>query len=135
MSDDVAVTDRSELLRGRIETYMARFSANDREGWLDLFADDAWIEDPVGTPRRIGRAEIGAFWDETHEVPDAIALVPLGILTVVGDEAAFTMQAQATLGDQVFGLDVIDVMTFDQGGRITTMRAFFDPTALTPLDS
>jgi steroid Delta-isomerase len=135
MSDQETATDRSELLRGRIRTYMERFSANDREGWLDLFADDAWIEDPVGTPRRSGRAEIGAFWDESHEVPDAIELVPLGILTVVGDEAAFTMQAQATLGGQVFGIDVIDLMTFDDAGRITTMRAFFDPTALRPLDA
>jgi steroid Delta-isomerase len=117
-----------------VATYMARFSANDREGWLDLFADDAWIEDPVGTPRRTGRAEIGAFWDESHTVPEAIELVPLGILNVVGDEAAFTMQARATLGGQIFGIDIIDVMTFDEAGRITTMRAFFDPTALTPLD-
>jgi steroid Delta-isomerase len=135
MSDQETATDRSELLRGRIRTYMERFSANDREGWLDLFADDAWIEDPVGTPRRQGRAEIGAFWDESHEVPDAIELVPLGILTVVGDEAVFTMQARATLAGQVFGIDVIDLMTFDDAGRITTMRAFFDPTAMRPLDT
>jgi steroid Delta-isomerase len=135
MSDQETATDRSELLRGRIRTYMERFSANDREGWLDLFADDAWIEDPVGTPRRQGRAEIGAFWDESHEVPDAIELVPLGILTVVGDEAVFTMQARATLGGQVFGIDIIDLMTFDDAGRITTMRAFFDPTAMRPLDT
>jgi steroid delta-isomerase len=125
--------DRAALLRGRVETYMARFSAEDREGWLDLFADGAWIEDPVGTPRRHGREEIGAFWDETHQVPDKVELVPLGILNVVGDEAAFTMQARATLGGQVFGIDIIDVMTFDDAGRITTMRAFFDPTALHPL--
>jgi steroid Delta-isomerase len=126
--------DRAALLRGRVETYMARFSDEDREGWLDLFADGAWIEDPVGTPRRNGREEIGAFWDETHQVPDKVELVPLGILNVVGDEAAFTMQARATLGEQVFGIDIIDVMTFDAAGRITTMRAFFDPTALHPLD-
>lgn len=126
--------DRAALLREKIETYMARFSAEDREGWLDLFADGAWIEDPVGTPPRNGREEIGAFWDETHQVPDKIELVPLGIVNVVGDEVAFTMQARATLGDQVFGIDIIDLMTFDDSGRITTMRAFFDPTALTPLD-
>ncbi len=126
--------DRAALLREKVATYMARFTAEDREGWLDLFAEDAWIEDPVGTPRRNGRAEIGAFWDETHAVPDKIELVPLGILNVVADEVAFTMQARATLGGQVFGIDIIDVMTFDESGRITTMRAFFDPTALTPLD-
>jgi len=124
-----------DTLRGNIETYMARFTADDREGWLDLFADDAWIEDPVGTPRRNGRKEIGEFWDETHTVPDKVELVPLGIITVIGHEGIFTMQARATLGDTVFGLDIIDLMTFDDAGRISTMRAFFDQTTMVPLDA
>lgn len=124
-----------DALRQIITTYMDRFTAEDREGWLDLFAPDAWIEDPVGTPRRNGREEIGAFWDESHTVPDKVALVPLGITTIIGNEGIFTMQAQATLGDQVFGIDIIDLMTFDDEGKITTMRAFFDPTALSPLES
>lgn len=122
--------DRGKLLRGKIATYIARFNAEDREGWLDLFADDAWIEDPVGTPRRTGRAEIGAFWDEIHELPDAVEMVPLGITTVIGDEGIFTMQARATLGGKVFGIDIIDLMTFDEEGRITTLRAFFDAASL-----
>ena len=128
------MADRASIQK-TIDNYLAAFTASDRAGWLECFAADAWIEDPVGTPRRQGRAEIGAFWDESHEVPDAIELVPLGILTVVGDEGVFTMQARATLGGQVFGIDVIDLMTFDDAGRITTMRAFFDPTALRPLDA
>jgi steroid Delta-isomerase len=127
--------ERAQLLRERIATYMERFTAEDREGWLDLFADDAWIEDPVGTPRRHGRAEIGAFWDESHTVPEKIELVPLGITTVIGDEGIFTMQARATLGGQVFAIDIIDLMTFDQAGRIATMRAFFDPSAMRPLEA
>ena len=121
--------------RATVEGYCAAFSSRDRAAYLDLFADDAWIEDPVGTPRRNGREEIGAFWDESHTVPDAIELRPLGIVTVIGDEGIFTMQARATLGGDVFGIDIIDLMTFDEAGRITTMRAFFDPTALQPLDA
>jgi steroid Delta-isomerase len=124
----------AETIRARIETYMATFTAGDREGWLDHFADDAWIEDPVGTPRRHGRDAIGGFWDESHEVPDAIELrpAPHAILHVAGNEAAFTMQARPTLGEQVFELDVIDVMTFDEEGRITTMKAFMDQSQLRP---
>ena len=124
-----------DALRQIIVTYMDVFTAEDREGWLDLFAEDAWIEDPVGTPRRNGRKEIGEFWDETHTVPDKVALVPLGITTVIGDEGIFTMQAQATIGDTVYGIDIIDLMTFDEAGKITTMRAFFDPTTMSPLDA
>lgn len=124
-----------ELITKRIENYMATLTANDREGWLDNFADGAWIEDPVGTERHEGRHEIGAFWDETHRVPDAIELRPLGIVNVCGQEAAFTMQARPTLGGQVFTIDIIDVMTFDDDARITTMRAFFDHSKMKPLES
>ena len=124
----------ADTLRKTIETYMAVFTANDREGWLDLFAEDAWIEDPVGTPRRTGREEIGAFWDESNAVPDSIELRPLGIVTVIGDEGIFNMQARATLGGAVFGVDIIDLMTFDEAGKIATMRAFFDPTTMKPVE-
>ena len=123
-----------DALRQIIATYMDVFTAEDREGWLDLFAEDAWIEDPVGTPRRNGRKEIGEFWDETHTVPDKVALVPLGITTIIGDEGIFTMQAQATLGDTVYGIDIIDLMTFDDAGKITTMRAFFDQSTMAPVE-
>ena len=123
-----------DALRQIITTYMDRFTAEDREGWLDLFADGAWIEDPVGTPRRTGRQEIGDFWDETHTVPDKVALVPLGITTIIGNEGIFTMQAQATLGEAVYGIDIIDLMTFDDAGKITTMRAFFDSATMSPLE-
>jgi steroid Delta-isomerase len=115
-----------------IDAYLAAFSAPDREGWLGCFADGAWIEDPVGTPRRDGLDAIGAFWDETHGLPDAIELRPLGLRVVVGAEATFTMQARPNLGGEIYALDVIDHMTFDDAGKITSMRAFFDPTAMRP---
>lgn len=124
----------ASTLRTNIETYMARFTAEDREGWLDLFAEGAWIEDPVGTPRRTGREEIGAFWDESHAVPDQIELRPLGIITVIGNEGVFTMQARAKVGGAVYGVDIVDHMVFDDAGRIAEMRAFFDPTTMTPVE-
>jgi steroid delta-isomerase len=124
-----------DAVRHVVATYMERFTANDREGWLDLFAEDAWIEDPVGTPRRTGREAIGAFWDEAHQVPDSVALVPLGILTVVGNEAIFTMQALPVLGDSTYAIDIIDLMTFDDNAKITTMRAFFDPATMRPVEA
>ena len=124
----------ADTLRTNIEQYTTRFSADDKEGWLDLFDDDAWIEDPVGTPRRNGRKEIAEFWDEVHAVPDSIELRPLGITTVIGNEGIFTMQARANLGGAIFGIDIIDLMTFDDAGKITTMRAFFDQATMAPVE-
>jgi steroid delta-isomerase len=117
-----------------IDAYLAAFTAGDREAWLGCFTEDAWIEDPVGTPRREGREAIGSFWDETHAVPDGVELRPLGIRVVIGAESAFTMQARPNLRGDVYALDIIDHMTFDDDGRITTMRAFFDAAAMRPAD-
>jgi steroid delta-isomerase len=121
-----------DTINATIDAYMAAFSASDRSGWLGCFAEGAWIEDPVGTPRREGLDEIRAFWDETHGLPDAVELRPLGLRFVIGNEATFTMQARPSMGGTTYELDIIDHMTFDEDGRIATMRAFFDPTTMRP---
>ncbi len=123
------MADQSTI-NATIDTYMATFLASDRSGYLGCFAEGAWIEDPVGTPRHEGHDAIGAFWDETHAVPDAIELRPNGLRVVIGSEATFAFQARPNLGGETYALDVIDHMTFDDAGKITTMRAFFDPATM-----
>jgi steroid delta-isomerase len=125
------MTDRDSINK-TIDAYLTAYSAADRDGWLDCFGEGAWIEDPVGTPRREGRVALAEFWDETHAIPDAIELRPLGIRTVIGDEAAFTMQARPNLGGDTYVIDIIDHMTFDSDGRIASVRAFYDPSAMRP---
>jgi steroid delta-isomerase len=124
----------ADVINATIDAYLAAFSATDRDGWLACFAPDAWIEDPVGTPRREGIEAIGAFWDETHSVPESVELRPLGLRIVIGAEAVFTMQARPVLGGATYQVDIIDNMTFDDAGRIATMRAFFDPSMMRPAD-
>lgn len=125
------MADQSSI-NATIDAYLAAFTAGDRAGYVGCFAEDAWLEDPVGTPRREGRDDIGAFWDEVHVMPDAIELRPLGLRVVSGPDAALTLQARASIGGQTLVVDVIDVMTFDGAGKITSLRAFFDPAAMRP---
>ena len=127
----MATTDE---IRATIESYVARFSAGDKEGWLDLFAPGATVEDPVGSDVRTGRDELGDFWDLVHGMADELSLRIIGPLKVVGHEAAFGQQAVTVLAGTRFGVDIIDVMTFDDAARITTMRAFWDAAEMTPLD-
>jgi steroid Delta-isomerase len=129
MSDHATI---NATINAAIDAYMAAFSASDRAGWLACFADGAWIEDPVGTPRRDGKDAIGAFWDETHAVPDSVELRPLGLRVVIGNEAVFTMQARPVMGGDTYEVDIIDHMTFDDDAKIVEMRAFFDPAAIRP---
>ena len=44
------------------------------------------------------------------------------------------MQARPVIGGATYAVDIIDVMTFDDAGKITTMRAFWDPAEMRPAD-
>ena len=112
-------------IRATVATYVERFSAGDREGWLDLFAPEATMEDPVGTELKRGRDEIGGFWDQTRGISEQMALKMVQGPAVRGNEAAWAMEAHVTVGDTTIIAPTIDVMTFDDDGRILTMRAFW----------
>jgi steroid Delta-isomerase len=115
-----------------IDAYIATYSATDREGWLECFAEDAWIEDPVGTGRREGLEAIGDFWDESHAIPDSIELRLGDFRIIIGLEAAFTMEARPNLGGDTYTVDIIDHMSFDTEGKITSNRTFYDAATMRP---
>jgi steroid delta-isomerase len=127
------MTDAATI-RATVERYTTSFGARDRAGYIGCFADGAWIEDPVGSPRREGHEAIGAFFDETTGMAESIELRPTGPVRVAAGECAFPMQARPVLGGATFCVDIIDVMTFDDTGAITTMRAFWDPAEMRPAE-
>jgi steroid delta-isomerase len=127
------MTDAATI-RATVEAYCTAFSTGDRDGYTGLFTEDAWIEDPVGTPRRDGRDAIGGFFDESRTLADSIELRQTGPVRVAAGECAFPMQARPNIGGTTFVVDIIDVMTFDDAGQITTMRAFWDAAEMRPAD-
>jgi steroid delta-isomerase len=122
-------TVAADTMRDRIDLYLARYTGGDREGWLDLFAADARIEDPVGSPPQCGRVAIGAFYDYTHAAAERIEMAPL-FLAVCGNEVAFHMRVRVLLQGTWVEFDAIDVMAFDAHGKIAAMKAFWDPGAV-----
>lgn len=128
------MTADAATIRATVEAYCAAFTRRDRAAYTGLFAEDGWIEDPVGSPRREGREAIGGFFDESSGMADSIELRQTGPVRVAAGEAAFPMQARPEIGGTTFAVDIIDVMTFDDAGRITTMRAFWDPAEMRPAE-
>jgi steroid delta-isomerase len=119
-------------IRSTITSYIERFSAADRAGWLALFADGATLEDPVGSEVRSGTVAIGEFWDLVRSMTPDITLASTGPVRVAGHEAAFPMVMTTQLGDTAMALDIIDVMTFDDDAKIASMRAFWDMADMRP---
>ncbi len=120
------------VIRETIETYLKVFTAGDRDGYVGLFTDDATVEDPVGSPVHHGKDAIGAFFDTSQQLADAIELRSLGITNVCADQAAFAFEIRPTIAGTTYTLPGIDVMTFADDGRITSMRAYFQMEHMRP---
>lgn len=61
----------ADAIRSTVEQYVARFS-DDRDGWLALWAPDATMEDPVGSPVRHGVEAIAEFYDQSQASSDRV---------------------------------------------------------------
>jgi len=120
-------------IRSTIDAYCETFTANDRERWLACWADDATMEDPVGTPLKKGKDEIGAFYDQGHKTaPEGLVLELTGEPVIVGDEAAIPMRVVVTMGGTKLTTPIVDVMKFDADAKIAAQRAFVDLSKLAP---
>jgi steroid delta-isomerase len=119
-------------LRTLVEEYVQAMSTNDKAAYVALFAEDATIEDPVGSGVHTGHDEIGAFWDMVRGLSETITLIPTGPVRVSGDELAFPMQAVSDVGGTKMVVDIIDVFAVDDDRKITSMRAFWDMAEMRP---
>ena len=124
----------AEEIRATVQRYAEVFSAGDKEGYVGLFADDATLEDPVGGGVHQGTEAIRAFWDMTREMTPSIELAVTGPIRVAGNEAAFPGEARPLLGEDRMMVPIVDTLAFDDDGKITQLRAFWDFADLRPIE-
>ena len=120
----------NEQSQALVEAYLDGWKTSNKQAWLALFADDAALVDPVGTPAHVGKAAIGAFWDTVKST--GMAMQPeLHRLVTCGDEvlAAFTMTSTAA-GGVGMAVNIIDVFTVNEAGLITELKAYWDNSCM-----
>ncbi|QKS01409.1 SgcJ/EcaC family oxidoreductase [Sphingomonas sp. CL5.1] len=107
-----------------VETYIAAFAKGDPEAVVALFAEDATVEDPVGSPARHGRDAIRAFYVASMATGAKLTLE--GPVRTAADYAAFAFSVTLNYGGEK-RVDVIDTFRFDDAGKVIEMRAYFGP--------
>ncbi|HTC14163.1 MAG TPA: nuclear transport factor 2 family protein [Steroidobacteraceae bacterium] len=111
-----------QVMKSALQAYLDAFNSGSAEAVTALYAADATVEDPVGSPPKRGRAEILAFY--THSIATGAKLaLDAPIRGSHGNAAAMAFTAR--IGP--ISVRVIDVMTFDESGKFTSMRAYFGP--------
>ncbi|OBG94872.1 steroid delta-isomerase [Mycobacterium sp. E136] len=96
----------------------------------ELYADDATVEDPVGGEVHIGREAIRGFYDA---LPTMGAQADVVTLRALGNEVAFFWSLTIDLGENKMRIEIISVMTFNEEGKIASMKAYWTPENVTQL--
>lgn len=115
-----------EQIRATIHAYVAAFEAGDPEAVVSLFAEDATVEDPVGTPAKCGHDEIRTFF--TGSMQTGAKLFLQEPIRVGENYAAFAFQVRLSWDGATTSIDVIDIFRFNAEGKVAKMEAYFGPT-------
>jgi steroid delta-isomerase len=121
-----------DVIQETIRRYQSTFSADDRDGWLALFTDDAVLEDPVGSAPHEGREAIAAFWDAVHARTERGTVRMTQGPAVCGLEAAWAFELDVTVKGRRSLVGIIDHGTFAEDARIRRIRAFWGPDTVRP---
>jgi steroid delta-isomerase len=109
------------------DQYVALLTKADADGIVALYAPDAQVEDPLGTPKKKGSEEIRAFYKSFGGT--ALTATRLGPVTVVGHEAAFQFRVDVDLGSETISMVTTDLMTFNDEAKVISMTAYADTEA------
>lgn len=113
----------NDHIRQTIERYVTFMNAGDADSIAALYAEEATLEDPIGTETIHGREKIRAFYTAAA---GTVRVELTGNPRVAAGEAAFPMKAYVGPDHTI---EIIDVMAFDDDGLIRGMRAFWSADA------
>ena len=135
----------SQQMKDAVQAYINLFNAQDAQGIADLYAEDAVVIDPMGTPPKKGKAAILEFY--TLAVKNGAKLELVGPTRIAGNSAAFPFKCTVGGMTHVDGdvavevdlpkggmiIDIIDTFQFNEDGKVTEMNAYWGPSNITQI--
>lgn len=114
-----------EQMEAAVHAYVAAFAKGDPEMAAGIFADDAIVEDPIGSEPRVGKEAIRAFYVQSMATGATLHLT--GPIRIAAAHAAFAMQVRLHWDGKDMAIDVIDTFAFNTDGKVARMQAYFGP--------
>ena len=113
-------------MEAAVHAYVAAFEAGSADQVAALYAQDATVEDPIGSPIHKGREAIRAFYAESMKTGAKLKLE--GPVRVAGDYAVFPFSVNLNYDGGHKRIDVIDTFRFNEANEVVEMRAYWGPT-------
>ncbi|GAC57903.1 hypothetical protein GOHSU_27_00390 [Gordonia hirsuta DSM 44140 = NBRC 16056] len=107
-------------------------AARDKQAWLDNFAADGSVEDPVGPSMfdeagvgHRGHQQLSEFWDKTIGTTEKIDFV-FDKEIICGDEVAYIGKIVTYIAGHVTEADGVFTYRADADGNLAALRAFWE---------
>ncbi|MGE0129915.1 MAG: nuclear transport factor 2 family protein [Blastocatellales bacterium] len=112
-----------------VEEYFASIGSLDVQRYVNNFAPDGVLEDPVGTPPIQGTQAIAAYFGAII-APFSDIKPRIQEIVVSGQEAAvnWKLKLKTTTGKVIF-IDGMGTFKFNQDGKLQSVREFWDLAA------
>jgi steroid delta-isomerase len=120
-----SMTDPAKM-EAVVHAYVAAFEAGSADQVAALYAADATVEDPIGSPIHQGREAIRAFYAESMKTGARLTLE--GPVRVTGDYAVFPFSVHLNYDGGPKRIDVNDTFRFNDANEVVEMRAFWGST-------
>ncbi len=116
--------NRDQHIAAVLQQYVEAISGDDVEAVVALFAEDAVVEDPVGSPPQNGKAALRDFYQIAVDSVERMELE--GNVRVRDSFGAAAMRAKIKGVD--LAMETLDVMEFNEQGLIVRMTAYWGDT-------
>ncbi len=115
---------------------IANTMAGNKETWVDLFAEDAVVRDPVGKSPHdptgegfVGKERIAEFWDKMI-APGDLIISPHKRISCGDDIVAVYMTAANFISGYKTSIEMIATYQVNDEGKIQSLDVFWDVEAL-----
>lgn len=121
-----------EQITGTFARYVDAWQRRDRDALLACFTEDVVHVDPYPSEPHVGRDGVGAFFDETVAMTDAMHF-EIGRVIIGGDRGVFPFAVRSTVGGTDVEVDAVDIIEVDDDGLIRSMTAYVDMAGMRTL--
>ncbi len=121
----------AEKIAATVNAYVELLNNGTAVQIADLYAPGATVEDPIGAPIRSSREELVEFYSIITNLDSREA--SLKWTKIAGDTAVFEFTLVTGTAGMSFEITPVDIMVFDEDGKIVSMRAVWEQSDLKQL--
>ena len=124
IAQDARATSREQMHRW-LQNYWDVLRSMDTDRWVDLYTEDASVQDPVGGPIFTGKAELRTFFDGLKRSINLLDLSPQEIVLAPSQAAVHFAARVVPRKQPEYELRGIVTYAFNEWGKVRQMRAYW----------